>query len=178
MEAVVLVADGEVVVDAAGKTRPATVGERLRRGEIVLIGAGGYAELSVAGVRLGLDERTDLLMADLSASHPVVRLVQGRLAAASDPSSPILSVTTEATDTQLPSGASMSVINYSFRHVVEIIPFDAPLPILFVDDSAIVAVGAQRVTERPGLSVEGFAFDANTSAGAAFYAKFFHLLSS
>lgn len=171
-EAAVLVSDGDVSVDAAGKRRPLGVGQRLRRGEIVLVGPGGYAELSVAGVRMGLDERTDLLLSGLSAVHPSVRLVQGRLVAASGPSSPLLSVTTEATDTQLPRGASMTVINYGFRHVVEIVPYDAPLPVLFGADGAVVAIGAQRVTERPDVSIESFPFDADTSAGAAFYDRF------
>lgn len=171
-EAAVLVIDGDVSVDAAGERRPLEVGQRLRRGEIVLVGSGGYAELEVAGVRVGLDERTDLRLDGLLAAHPSVRLVQGRLAAVSADDSPLLSITTEATDSVLLPGQALTAINYSFRHEVEIVPLRAAVGIVLSDGNAVIAAAPQRVTERPGITVEPFAFDMAKSAGAAFYERF------
>lgn len=171
-EAAVLASDGDARVDAAGRERALVPGERLRRGEIVRVGAGGYAELSVAGVRVGLDERTDLLLDGLDAAHPSVRLAQGRLAAVSAGGSSPLSVTTEATDAVLMPGNAITVINYSFRHEVEVVPVGGAVGIVFSQDDAVVVTGPQRVTERPEVSVEPFSFDMASSAGAAFYARF------
>lgn len=184
MSAVVSETVGTVTVDRAGKIRAVKAEEPLIRGEIIKTGADGMAFITIGpGVRIALDEKTDLVLESLRPDGVRLHLSRGRILAASHPHVDQLTIKTAKTETMILEG-TLSIVNYDFLQTVAIAPLNTtvrlslhgsedlwkntPVHVLETSDPPIVSSAAFSLTspdvkkfydwakERVGFTKESF----------------------
>lgn len=159
-----------VKVDRVGMMRELAVDDWVARGEIIKTGDEARALLDIHGLKIGLDQRTDLKIEKIDEDRIRLQLIRGRIAIHKPDPETKLIIATKNTEAIMMSGTA-SFVNYDFKETVSVIPIDSAIEIRIFEK--------EFVTERPldihevdPIDVSSVTFDATSSAAAEFYEWF------
>ncbi len=174
--------EGTVIVQRNGETRALSVGDTLRRGEIIRTASDSRAALTCQcslcdiatfpscqqNAFLALDERSEIELEWLRPERMDVRLTSGRLFARHPGGIDNLVVTTNRTSSTIFDGA-VSVVNFDFLETVSVMPFETAAAILVKQNEGTITNQPVNIHETDPVGITDAAFDPLAPSVAAFY---------
>ncbi|MBU0646615.1 hypothetical protein KJ611_04070 [Patescibacteria group bacterium] len=163
----VVEAVGVVEVDRAGMVHQAATDDLIARGEIIRTDDASRVLLEIEGIHIGLDERTDMKVEVLANDQIQLKLMRGRIMVDRPATGRELSITTNQTQSKLTGGAA-SFINYDFKEIVSMIPFNNSI-FIKIGDKEFITQKPVEIHEVEPFEIMETTFDLKQNAAADFY---------
>lgn len=169
LSAVIEVADGNIEIERVDQSRDTEAGEKISRGEKILVGDGSRTLVRVGqGIIIALDQRTVVVLEKLTPQEVEIKILRGRILAETSNETERLTISTPRSKSVIKNGA-ITAVRYDFLDKTSVAPLKKTTVEITLENLFVKSTEPQEILELEPFNILPTSFNLEVPDVVGFY---------